>query len=352
MFWKKPGFDDKYFDTLNRFFQFEKRTHFFEVDFSKPWYYVFLKKKFRYFSLFLSEAAQSIFESLVPIALGFAISKQNYTYMFLIVLGYIVLEILNRLTVYFNGITTSEIQGSIALSAHTFFLTVDPIFHSTKSSGSIISKIQSGSGRDFNMMINGIFFHVLPALVSYATVTITLVYFNLYLGVVATIFFVIITTLTSVFRYINSNALVAKWIKVREKYAGVTTENLVQNSLIRSSFATVETLQKTKELASSAHNVRNVMFMGSALVTMVSRILYILSVLFIGYGLLDLVQKGSVNSVLATTAIITYMAGSRGILRIGDTVGDITESLANIRDLFDFIRNFGKQTFPVLPEEY
>jgi ABC-type multidrug transport system fused ATPase/permease subunit len=288
---------------------------------------------------------------LVPIAFGLAISSLNYSYIVYIVLGFIFTELLDRFAVYINGITTAEIQGSIAQSAQIFFLTVDPIYHSTKSSGSIISKIQSGSGRDFNMMINSIFFHILPALVSYATVTITLIYFNLYLGIIATIFFVIITMLTSVFRYINSNALVAKWVKARDKYAGVTTENLVQNSLIRSSFATVETLQKTKELASSAHNVRNVMFMGSALVTMVSRILYILSVLFIGYGLLDLVQKGSVNSVLATTAIITYMAGSRGILRIGDTVGDITESLANIRDLFDFIRNFGKQTFPVLPEE-
>ncbi|MBC7471780.1 MAG: ABC transporter ATP-binding protein [candidate division SR1 bacterium] len=347
MFWQKKEFQEAYFDTLNNFFKFNKRTHFFEIDFSKPWWYTILKRKFRYIFLVSSEVLQATFESLVPLGFGIAISQQKMEYLTYIIFGYIGLEIINRLAVYSNGLTIAEVQGSIALEAQNFFLTVDPIFHSTKSSGAIVSKMQAG-GREFIMMMNMICFQIIPTVISYITVTLTLIYFNGYLGLVSVTFFILITLLTSFFRYINSNSLVKKWIGAREKYAAITTENLIQNSHIRSTFATIETIQRTEKLVRNAYNTRNIMFMGGAMVTFFARMLYIVSVFVIGYGILDLVQKGVINSVIGTTVIITYMSGSRQILRIGDTVGDVTESMANIADLFQFITNFGKQSFPVL----
>ncbi len=348
MFWQNPKFHEWYYNTLDNLFQFDKRTHFFEVDFAKPWWHALMKRKWRYGFLLTSEILQSVFESLIPIAFGAAISFQRYDYILYIVLGYVALEILNRLAVYSNGITTAEVSGSIQTSAQIFFLTVDPLYHATKSSGAIVSKMQAG-GREFGFMINTICFHILPTIVSYITVTATLIYFNGYLGLVSTLFFLAITLLTSFFRFVNSKSLVKKWITSREKSAAMGNENLIQNALIRSSFATVETIERYVKAYRKSHNNRNIMFMGGAMVTFLARMFYILSVLIIGYGILDLVQKGNISAVVGTTIILTYMSGSRQILRIGDTVGEVTESMANIADLFQYIRDFGTQTFPVLP---
>jgi hypothetical protein len=351
LFWKNPGFNDWYFNFLDKLFNFEKRIKLFDVDFTKPWYLTLWKKRLPYLFVLISEISYNIFEPLVPIGFGIAISQQKYEYILYIGLAFIAFELFNRIAVYINTVTNAEIQGSISISAQKFFLTVDPIYHSTKSSGSILSKIQAGGGRDFLMMMNSIIFNVIPTITSYITVTVTLVYFNGYLGVMSTSFFIIITLLSSFFRYINSNALSKKWIDSREKYAGISTENLVQNALVRSSFATVEVVENTKKLAINLLNTRSIMFTGGALVTLISRILYNISILIISYGVLDLVQKNTISAIVGTTIIITYMSGSRQVLRIGETIGDITESMANVNDLFDFITNFGKQTFPVLPEK-
>jgi ABC-type multidrug transport system fused ATPase/permease subunit len=351
MFWKKPDFNDKYFDILNSLFKFDKKIQLFDVDFTKPWYTTLWKKRFAYLIVLISEISYNIFEPLVPIGFGIAVSQQKYEYILYIGLAFLLFEVFNRVAVYINTIANAEVQGSISISAQNFFLTVDPIHHSTKSSGSILSKIQAGGGRDFLMMMNSVIFNIFPTITSYITVTITLIYFNGYLGIVSTIFFIIITLLSSASRYLNSNALSKKWIDARDKYASVSTENLVQNALIRSSFATVEVAENTKKLALKSLNTRSVMFGGGALITFISRLLYNISILVISFGVLDLVQKNVISAVIGTTIIITYMSGSRQVLRIGETIGDVTESMANIKDLFDFIASFGKQTYPVLPEK-
>jgi hypothetical protein len=38
-------------------------------------------------------------------------------------------------------------------------------------------------------------------------------------------------------------------------------------------------------------------------------------------------------------------------MKIGDLVSNTSETFANINDLWSFINNFGKQSFPVLPED-
>jgi hypothetical protein len=351
IFWKNPGFNDWYFNQLNNFFKFDKKIQLFDVDFTKPWYLTLWKKRFAYLLILISEVSYNIFEPLVPIGFGIAVSQQKYEYVLYIGLAFLLFEMFNRVAVYINTIANAAVQGSISISAQKFFLTVDPIHHSTKSSGSILSKIQAGGGRDFLMMMNSIIFNIFPIITSYITVTVTLIYFNGYLGIVSTAFFIIITLISSLSRYINSNALSKKWIESRDKYAAMSTENLVQNALIRSSFATVEVVENTKDLALKSLNTRSVMFGGGALITFISRLLYNLSILVISYGVLDLVQKNTITAVTGATIIITYMSGSRQVLRIGETIGDVTESMANVRDLFDFITNFGKQTFPVLPQK-
>jgi len=46
--------------------------------------------------------------------------------------------------------------------------------------------------------------------------------------------------------------------------------------------------------------------------------------------------------------LLAYFNGSSQILRLGDLIRNIIQIISRQEDLFDFIRQFGVQTYPVL----
>jgi ABC-type transport system involved in cytochrome bd biosynthesis fused ATPase/permease subunit len=199
-------------------------------------------------------------------------------------------------------------------------------------------------------MLLNIVYDIFPTFVSYIAVTITLAKFNPLLGTIAIVFFTILTIFSSILRYFHAKSLTKRWIFFRDKVISNQVENLQQNNLIRSSFATYEASKKANEIITSSLAIRNVMNQGDSINRFIIRMLYISSVAAIGYITVDLVRIGQLEPVLATSLILTYISASSQTLRIGDLVLNITESLININDLFSFINNFGKQSFPVLPK--
>ena len=350
LFFQKEKFQQRYFDWMKNLFQFEGKIKTFEVDFAKPWYQsLFNIKTSLIFTLF-SEIAQAVFDAGLPLFVGYAISSQQFYIIGWVVTVYIFLEIVNRVVIYYWNIGVSRVQTSIMVASQTFFLTVDPISHSTKSSGQISSKLNA-TGRDFGSMLNRMAFDVLPVIVTYFAVTVTLAHFDSAIGIVAIISFILITGISAFLRYFNSQSLMKPFIKTRDKYIANQVENLQQNALIRSSFATVEQVSKMTKILVGSVAVRNIMSQGHSLASLIIRSLYIVSFGAIAYFVFGLIDTGKVDKILATTLLLTYLNGSSKILKIGDIVADVTESIGNITDLFDFINKFGKQTYPVLPSD-
>ena len=83
-----------------------------------------------------------------------------------------------------------------------------------------------------------------------------------------------------------------------------------------------------------------------------TRTLYILSSLIIGILVINQTISGEISNTIALSIILTYSSGTQGVLYIGDKVKRLTTALSNVNDLFDFIRGFGKQTFPVLEDDW
>jgi ABC-type multidrug transport system fused ATPase/permease subunit len=346
LFTISENFRQSYFTVLKSFFQFDRFIRFHSVDFQKPWWTLFLLQKWRYGFVIFSEIIQSIYEALFPLAIGFAISQQQYVYILYIVGVYIIFEVMNRFSSWIYQTSLASTQGSIMDATQTFFLTVDPIFHSTKSTGQISSKLQV-AGREFVSLFGLIFFTIIPVLSAYFSVTVILLSFSTKIGLVALGFFVFITIISSILRYIHSHTLTEIWIKSRDKYIANQIENLSQNNYIRNSFATIEQIGKSQEINKQTLVVRNILSQGNGLIVFIVRLLYISSVLWIGYLVLDEVNAGNLTTILGTTMILTYINGSSQILKIGDFISQATESIQNMNDLWDFIRNFGKQTYPV-----
>jgi ATP-binding cassette, subfamily B, bacterial AbcA/BmrA len=339
-------FKEAYFNFFKNLFKFENRLELNSVDFQKPWWHLLFLQKWKYIFVIISEIIQAVYEAFFPLAIGFAISQKEYKYILYIVGFYVLFECINRISSFIYQVAIGSTQASIMNDTQKFFLNVDPIYHSTKSTGQISSKLQAG-GREFVSLFILIFFTIIPVVTSYIGVSLILLSFDRNVGIVALGFFILITIVSSLLRYIHSNTLTTFWIKSREKFIANQVENLSQNQYIRSTFSTTEQIQKTKNIITNSISVGLIMNQGNSLIIFIIRMLYVSSLFWIGFLILKLVQENKLDVVLGTTMILTYVNGSSQILRIGDFISQVTESIQNMNDLWDFIRKFGKQTYPV-----
>jgi hypothetical protein len=328
----------------------DRHMKFWQVDFSKPWYHNFFYRKWSYVLILIGESSQAIFTSLTPLILGYGISNLNTSVFFLFVLGYIVLELFNRFAVNRYQIAQADVQGSVLNSSYSFFLTVDPIYHSTKSSGAIQSKIQA-AGREFNFMVGLFIFDLTEMVIGYLAVLVALFAFSSKIAYVSLGFFLLISSISFFAYSIIAKIYTGSWIKRREKWSAVTIENLTQNALIRSTFGTIEQLNRTEHLSKEALESRTISIWIQGIFTTLVRIAYISSIAVIGTMILSLVQENTVSTITGVAMLLTYMGGSQQILKIGGKVTQFIESVEQMNDLWDFIRNFGTQSFPVLPNQ-
>ncbi|GAB4146658.1 MAG: hypothetical protein OHK0017_07450 [Patescibacteria group bacterium] len=347
MFWNNQTFLDRYFETLYEFFNFQKAIQPVSVNFLKPWWSLLFLRKFAFTLEFTSEILQAVLNSTAPLILGYAISNRSWYVLLIFALSYILMEIINRFVLRFMNIATQDIASGVMIAAHRYFLTVDPIHHATKSSGQIIAKIDR-STLSIHSTIYLFFGNLLPVIAGFASVVVAIALFNPLLGLVGVTSLILISLNNGFFSYINSRSFQKRIIQSSDETASVTTENLVQNALIRSSFGTTEQYNRTQKLIQKESTIWASAAMANGIATSITRILYMLGVLVLAILVFDLVNKNEIDTVTGTTLIITYLNGSSQTLRLGETIRQFTENWQNINDLFDFIRNFGNQTYPVL----
>ncbi len=341
-------------DTIYKFLQeksgIRNRIKFFEIDFKKPWWKIFLKQRFAFALVLVSESVQSIFDSLTLLILGLVVSQQNYIYLIIYTTIYLFLEILNRVSLYTYQNAFSSIQGSLNQQGFRFFLTVDPIHHSTKSTGVIQSKINS-AGSQLTGMLDVFLFDILPISIGYFSIVVTLFSFSRLLGLVGVVFFILITMVSFVGNVTVSKVFTSFWIKKRERWNAIAIENLYQNNLIRSTFSTDKQTRKLETATKDGLEARTIAHFSRSLLIFCIRLLIISSIVIISAIIINMTQSGSIEVVTGTALLLTFVRGSGQIMRIGRVVTRFTEGVENMNDLWKFINNFGQQTFPVLDKD-
>jgi len=349
MFYNSPEFQEKYYNFILKFFGFENSMKIVPIDFEKPWWKPIWDKKIIFGLDILSEIIQSVFSNLTPLIIGYVIYNQNYTVLAYFAAGVLAVEIINRTMKRLRIINIMQIENSINYTAYRFFLTVDPIYHTTKSSGQIISKIERDSS-SYGSLIDS-FLENIYIIVSFLTVIITLFSFDFKLGLIASIAFILLAIVNSLVSILNAKSLINKATKAKDAKASVTNENLAQNAIIRSSFATTEQDKKTRKLTLEVIKVRTVAKFGAGIAVTINRFLFLLATILLSITILNLINSNQLTTVTGVALIITFLNTSSSVLSIGSVVKSLTEQYFEINDLFNFIRNFGKQTFPVLENE-
>ncbi len=237
-------------------------------------------------------------------------------------------------------------NNNIVHAANSYFLKVDPIYHTTKNSGQIISKIERATTAYLDFDI-GLVFNILPNIIGILVGSLSLFYYNLQLGLLGLFSSLLILSTSIYLRVFNNIVFRDKVIAIEDQSKSLTVENLNQMIFIRSAFATIEQDNLSSELSKKSAAIRGTFWMTSSFTDMSLFFVQIIFALLITYFISYLVKFQNLELIDSIAVLTTYLTGTSRVVGFGSNIKRLIEAEYKIRDLFIFIRTFGKQTFPV-----
>jgi ABC-type multidrug transport system fused ATPase/permease subunit len=338
------------YSKLEQIFGFKKRIAIFEVDFNKPWWYILVQQKWLFLSQLLNEIILKSFLTLIPLIVVSILAYRRVDLLVIFIIGWAAVNLIPWIIFLFGyGPLVSQSTQSIYYSAVKFFLTVDPIFHSTRSSGQIIAKVTRGS-EVFENVVDMLLLDFFGTIIGLITTIITFIYLNPQMAIVATINYLVICLISFILRYYSSVFTVKMSIQTDDIKKEIGIESLNANNYIRSTFSTPTQLTRTKNKSFLAGVTVATMWATHLTGDMFVRLIYVISFGTFTFVTLNKISEGF-DPILATTLVLTYYAGSRDLWQFGRVVQKITDGVKKMQDLFSFIRGFGKQSYPVLDSD-
>jgi ABC-type multidrug transport system fused ATPase/permease subunit len=347
MFWNNKKFGNSLYNFVDKIEKYESQMKLLPVDFQKPWWDIIWKHRILTFLVMFTEVLTSVFDALLPVIVGYTIQNLNSGLFVIAVVSRLALTWVLNIMFHYNTILQMQCMDSVEYAATKYFLTVDPLYHSTKSSGQIVSKVTRGAS-SYENILDIITFELLPFLAGFVSVVVTMFVYSFELGLVSTAFIFAITLFNIFGHIILTKVFKPKEIEAQDKLLGISLESLQQAMFIRTSFATTEQLVKFKKSMLDRMVKAGNSWQSGTYINVISRTIYLISFLTIGLTLFSKLNNGLLTPVVCTGIILSYISGTSRVLYIGSGVKRLTKSIAGVTDLFDFIRGFGKQTYPVL----
>jgi ABC-type multidrug transport system fused ATPase/permease subunit len=319
----------RYYNFFTNLFNYEKRIKLIPVDFNKPWWTIILQQKYLFGLLLFTLSILGFYDSVISLWIAQAVESGNVFNLALIIAGRVFFTLIFLLVFNWNPIFQLRTIHSVPYSANQRILEVDPISHSTKSSGVMISKVNKGSGA-YEDMLDILCFEILDVVVVLFGTIVLLTSFDLKIGLVAS-FLVVIMAAASI--------VTASQISV---------ENIQQAVYVRSVFAAKEQLKTLEKSIKKFVGVEATSWRVDGTTHVIIRILFFMSVFIIATMIMDKVKTGTMSSIVGVGLITSYMFASNDIRSLGSQIKRLTASHSRITDLFEFMRTFGQQSYPVL----
>jgi ABC-type bacteriocin/lantibiotic exporter with double-glycine peptidase domain len=344
---KNPQFHARYYNWLSKLLKVEGRIQFHEIDWNKPWWQVYGLTKLRNVVMTVTIILESGFTTCLPLIVAFLITNPNPIYYFYLI--FLIILMLGIFTVGYslNIFWDCVISRNIIHSANQYFLNVDPIYHTTKNSGQIISKIDRASSKFIELNAN-LMLDILPNIIAIITGVTALFLVDFRLGVIGAIGMSLILGIGTYLRVFNNIVFRDYIIAAEDSSKSITVESLAQVNYIRSTFSTLDQIKQSSKTNSKAVSIWTEFWSTSMIADMILFFIQVIFALIIAYYLGDLINNNGLNIVTGLAGIATYFTGTSRVIIFGSKIKRLIEAEYNIRDLFNFIQSFGHQSFPVV----
>ena len=281
MFLRLRHLPDKYYAFWLWLGHLKTKAQIFPINFKLPWTRILGMQKLYFGTALLCEVIIHTFYTLYPLFIGMIIEKQQYTQFLTLMLVWLCVICLEYISVYFSALLEIQCINSIQYNAFQFFLTVDPIYHTMKSSGKLFAKIER-CARSYEDFLDIILWDILPIVIGIVTVIITFLITDLKLGLVALCLLVIIALINIGLNLFTSATFERRLIDADDSVKMLSVESLTQVQLIRSSFATNEIAALAKERNEELMYREGTAWLAFAAAISISRLAYLFSIFILG----------------------------------------------------------------------
>jgi hypothetical protein len=337
--------DLKVYNFLERLFGMVGNIKIHPVDFNLPWYSIYKKYWLRLAVSLIAETIVWVFFTTLPLIINYAIKTQNITLVVSLGIIFIMLSIIVQTHMRSYVLAEAGIMGSVSNSAYRFFVTVDPIHHTTRESGKIISKIDRAVGA-YENTTDILTFNLLRFIIQISVILVSFIYYDFIVGIIAGVSLIIMLTISTI-----SQIFIAKNVTTKDNDQGdiqqqVEVESLQQVALIRSSFATPEHINKIRKTNIRTGEVQTTVWMSFISTAFIPRVLY--GIFFMGIALLilNLVKIGDLD-VITAIALITMYISTYSIVLAGRDVERLVSNIEKIKNLYTYILEYGDSSYPV-----
>lgn len=342
--WKK--LQEIFFELSSKTFRVNTDT-LWKIDFDKPWWYIFWQKKVYLLPAFIIEVLYSAIRVVFPLIISYSFENNLYQLLvwfiiFRILLGFVAWLVYKGWVIFIENLPVS-----LRYSANRFFLTTDPINHSTRNSGQIVSKISRAEGASVQL-VTDTSWDAIDLVVSLFATIVGFYLVDFKIGSVLAIGFFSLILFSVVDNNFRTSIYQVKRIPVEDGVKSIELENLQQSAYIRSLFATRSQLKKIKDRGLKLVNLNYSGWRSGGIFWQLITSFYYLIGLVLILFLVSQVESGEVTSIAAVALMSSFLLGTGRILQAGNIVQSLTRSIISIKDLFEFIKGYGKQTYPVL----
>lgn len=344
----------KYFNFWLKLANFKEKAHLIKVNFNRPWWAPIFDQKKYLLGIVIAKTIETAFFTLMPNIIGILLEQENFQYFIVLIFAWLITIGISYSADYLTSIVQMQTICGIQYYAHRYFLIVDPIYHKMRSCGKIIGKIDRAvdSYEDYTDILTTDF---LPIIVGVLTVTIKFFQIDFILALLAVILTITTGLINTFLQILTTRSFEPQIIKAADQLNDINIENLTQIHFIRSAFASDQIKNTLKEKNNYMLNIWGTAWLGFATISFITKAIYALTIFILGIYMINLIKLGYISSTQGISLIITYIVGSKEVLKVGRNIRKFLKSITRIKDLYEYIRNFGKQTFPVikkLKEEY
>jgi hypothetical protein len=235
--------DLKVYNFLERLFGMVGNIKIHPVDFNLPWYSIYKRYWLRLAVSLIAEIIVWVFFTTLPLIINYAIKTQNITLVVSLGIVFMMLSIIVQTHIRSYCLALSGIMRSISNSSYIFFVKVDPVHHSTRESGKVISKINRAVGA-YETLTDVLTYNILPFIIQISVILVSFIYYDFIVGIIAGGSLIIMLTISTIGQVFVAKKVIPKDNDQGDIQQQVEVESLQQVALIRSSFATPEHIKK------------------------------------------------------------------------------------------------------------
>ena len=322
-----------------------RTPHTLELN-GRRWYRTFYPALPNILTTFVVESLIWIFITLGPVLIAETITNNNFAFFVLFAVAFGVTWLGGLVNIYWYCRSMARLMSGIELAAVNKFIRADPLHHSTRSTGTIISKIENAvqATEDIPDIIA---FNVVPIVAS--PVVLVALFFRTYspLGWLVAVVLTTIIVWGIVSQLYLVKAVIPTNIEAKDQVKAAGVESLQQFFLIRSALQALRQIDLLRERTGTLARTRATTWTSFVFNIGLIRGVYTLLSIGVTYELMQLRVQEQVSLPLALGLAYALFNAYPVIVNAGRQFEKLLQNIAKLQDLYDYAADFGTQSIPL-----